>query len=167
MTQTLEIEEGEEMNSYYDAPGTFRAPQSAYPPVADLLTTDLSETVIEEWYTREFPSGTGPGALQRRAQAVAEYRAGLAADAARYEDIRNRGAEALSRYDVEISASGDADAAVRMAMSLKFNHVMYNLRRIEAARRLAPGLLAFIESGAAVTRSETTTETESEQLALF
>jgi hypothetical protein len=167
MTQTIDIEKGQEMNSDEYTPGDFGAPQSAYPHVADLLKTDLSEAVIEEWYTRDFPSGAGPGALPRRAQAVTEYRAKLAADAARYEDIRNRGAEALSRYDVEISASGDADAAVRMAMSLKFNHVMYNLRCIEVARRMAPGLLAFIESGAAVTRSETTTQTEGEQLALF
>jgi hypothetical protein len=153
--------------NYEYQPGDFGAPLADYPPVSDVLTADLSEEAIAEWYMQDFPRGTSAAAQQRRAEAIAQYRASLAADAARYEDIRSRGAEALSRYDVEISASGDADGAVRMALSLKFNHVMYNRRCLEVARRFAPALFAFVESGAAVTRPEATQESECEQLALF
>jgi hypothetical protein len=148
-------------------PGDFGAWLSAYPPVADLLKTDLSEAILDEWYGREFPSGAGPAGLQRRAEALSEYRTNLAADAARYEDIRSRGAEALSPYDIQIASSGDADSAVRMGMSLKFNHVMYNLRLIESARRVAPALVEFLESGATVIQRETCPVNDSEQFALF
>ena len=79
----------------------------------------------------------------------------------------SRGAAALSRHDVECCAQGDADAAVRMALSLKFNHIMFHLRFLESARRIAPALFAFVESGAEMTRHEIAPERECEQLALF
>lgn len=155
------------MQDHDNKPGSFRAQAADYPPVSDALNTDLSAETLAEWYLQDFPRGISAAAQQRRAEAIAQYRANLATDAARYEDIRSRGAEALSRYDVDISASGDADAALRMALSLKFNHVMYNRRCLEAARRIAPSLFAFVESGAEVTRREMTPQSECEQLALF
>jgi hypothetical protein len=161
------MEGDNQMQTYEDKPGSYRAQAADYPPASDVLNTDLSAETLAEWYLQDFPRGTSAAAQQRRAEAIAQYRASLTTDAARYEDIRSRGAEALSRYDVDISASGDADAAVRMALSLKYNHVMYNLRCLEAARRMAPALFAFVESGATVTRREIIPQSECEQLALF
>lgn len=155
------------MRDYEHKPGDFGTPLADYPPVSDVLKTDLSSEDMEAWHMLDFPRGGSPAAQQRRAEAIAQYRASLATDAARYEDIYSRGAEALSRYDIEIAASGDANVAVRMAMSLKFNHIMYDLRCLESARRFAPALFAFVESGATITRQKIARESECEQLALF
>lgn len=50
-------------------------------------------------------------------------------DKRRYQDIVERGAEALSRYDREIAHSSDAMARAT-ALSLKYNHIRYGLGRL-------------------------------------
>jgi hypothetical protein len=155
------------MQNYEYKPGDFGASAAAYPPAEAIIQKDLSGDELAEWYLSDFPRGTSPSTQQRRAEAIAEHRAELIKDAQQYEDIRSRGAAALSRHDVECCAQGDADAAVRMALSLKFNHIMFHLRFLESARRIAPALFAFVESGAEMTRHEIAPERECEQLALF
>ncbi len=150
--------------------GHFCAPANVYPVVGEALKADFSGVDLKDWIgVNDFPLGSSANAMAKKAEAITGFRARLAADAERYEDIRINGEAALSRYDVEIAASGSADRAVSTAMALKYNHLMYGLRCIEAARQLAPGLVAFIESGAASEPSQIIADVheESAQLALF
>ncbi len=50
-------------------------------------------------------------------------------DKQRYQEIVERGAEALSRYDREIAHSSDAMARAT-ALALKFNHIRYGMGRL-------------------------------------
>jgi SMC interacting uncharacterized protein involved in chromosome segregation len=60
-----------------------------------------------------------------------EVEAKLAERKQRLEDLETRGAEAMSRYDIEIAAGGDADQAVRTALYLIGNHISYYSRQLE------------------------------------
>lgn len=58
-----------------------------------------------------------------------KIKAELDKDVKRYEEIRAKGADALSQYDR--SMSGDQDA-VATALSLKYSHIVYNAGRLKA-----------------------------------
>jgi len=58
-------------------------------------------------------------------------------DKRRYQEIVERGAEALSRYDREIAHSSDAMARAT-ALSLKYNHIRYGLGRLAWLQAHAP-----------------------------
>lgn len=60
---------------------------------------------------------------------LATERARVEEDKRRYQDIVERGAEALSRYDREIAHTCDAMARAS-ALSLKFNHLRWGLGRV-------------------------------------
>lgn len=66
-----------------------------------------------------------------------KIKAELDKDVKRYEEIRAKGADALSQYDR--SMSGDQDA-VATALSLKYSHIVYNAGRLKAldAKAKAP-----------------------------
>lgn len=60
----------------------------------------------------------------------------LSRDISRYEDIRARGAAALSAYDVDIAAAGDGEQAVRTALRLKTNHISNGKALVAKVSRL-------------------------------
>lgn len=54
----------------------------------------------------------------------------LKQDEQRYEELTDRGVEALSRYDREIAHGGDDDLAWASAIALKYNHIRYGRGRV-------------------------------------
>ena len=74
--------------------------------------------------------------LDRR---LGEARQSLADAIARYQDIRARGAEALSHYDRTISSGGRDDMAVATALSLTASHVSWFKGRIVELQSLIAG----------------------------
>ncbi|MBA5868105.1 MAG: hypothetical protein GDA67_15540 [Nitrospira sp. CR1.3] len=67
--------------------------------------------------------------LQRMHELLEQERRRVEEDRARYEDIVQRGAEALSRYDREIAHTSD-EMARATALSLKYNHIRLGLSRV-------------------------------------
>lgn len=59
----------------------------------------------------------------------------LAEDESRYQELIDRGAEALSKYDREIAHGGNDDLAWASAVALKFNHVSGGRGRILLVRQ--------------------------------
>ena len=49
---------------------------------------------------------------------------------AELKELNQKGAKALSRYDIEIASGGDADLALRTAKRLVGNHIQYYERLI-------------------------------------
>jgi hypothetical protein len=60
-----------------------------------------------------------------RISKVEVYRRELARSQARLQQLEEQGTAALSRYDIEISAGGNADLALWTARFLVGNHVRY------------------------------------------
>jgi hypothetical protein len=65
---------------------------------------------------------------------------------ARMEELVDKGADALSRYDVEIAAGGDAEKALWTALYLAGNHVRYFTERVQQCDRL-PRQATLFDSG--------------------
>lgn len=86
---------------------------------------------------------TKRGGDQARAQVVSLLQAArekLADDVARYNDLRERGVDALSNYDLGIAYSGDAVMGVRQTLRLKEGHILYQRKRIGVLRELEASL---------------------------
>lgn len=77
---------------------------------------------------QELPKNPAKRAEKLRTM-LAEERQRVEEDKWRYQEIVERGAEALSRYDREIAHSND-EMAVATALSLKYNHIRYGLGRV-------------------------------------
>ena len=65
---------------------------------------------------------------------------------ARMEELVEKGEGALSRYDVEVAAGGDAEKALWTALYLTGNHVRYFTERVQECVRL-PRQATLFESG--------------------
>jgi hypothetical protein len=61
----------------------------------------------------------------------AEIESKLAERKQRLEDLETRGAEALSKYDIQIAFGGDADLAIRTSTQLVRNHIASYSRQLE------------------------------------
>ena len=59
------------------------------------------------------------------------YRQQLAQSEERLRDLQERGADALSSYDINIAHGGDAEQALRTAKWLVGNHVAYFRANLE------------------------------------
>ncbi|RIK67138.1 MAG: hypothetical protein DCC65_07925 [Planctomycetota bacterium] len=77
---------------------------------------------------RELPKNLSKRREKLRVMLASEQ-ARLEEDKRRYQEIIQRGAEALSRYDREIAHSSD-EMARATALSLKYNHLRYGLGRV-------------------------------------
>lgn len=120
--------------------GHMATPRAFYPPVADVLSTDLSGHDLK-YYRDSFPQ-----AKASQVEAIREYLHALDTRAKRYEHVRVRGEAAISRYDIEVAASGSVDLAVNTATALTYNHIIYTRLCLLAAFQLAPSLVAYIEA---------------------
>lgn len=85
-------------------------------------------------FGRDLPK-SGPKRLVRARVLLKAEEEGLAKDCARYLDIVERGAEALSQFDREIAHGGDLDMARASALALKHNHISNRLGRIAILER--------------------------------
>lgn len=76
------------------------------------------------WALEKLPREPGVrlAALEAR---IAEQQAKNAADASRYDDIRARGLDAMSDYDITISSGGRPLDALHSALTFKTNHITY------------------------------------------
>jgi hypothetical protein len=111
---------------------------SRYPAAASIMAQPVGAVASWVGFERE---AKNKGKLMA---AIAKFFADLKRDLARYEDIRLRGAKALSDYDRNMQ--GD-EGAVRTALALKFNHVKYSRWHLDYALRTWPELYAMAESG--------------------
>ncbi len=103
----------------------------AAPPIAvEDIGPDLD---VGRHIERDLPKNRAKRTARMRAM-LAEERQRVEEDRRRYQDIVERGAEALSRYDREIAHTSD-EMARATALSLKYNHL-----------RWGQGRLAWLES---------------------
>lgn len=99
---------------------------NATPTPVEMIIGDIE---LGQFIERELPKNPA----KRRAkmqQLLSEEKAHLEIDKKRYQEIVERGAEALSLYDREIAHTSD-EIARATALSLKYNHIRYGLGRIE------------------------------------
>lgn len=107
----------------------FHAGDSAMPvPVDEIPTDDQAGQFVE----RDLPKNPAKR-LMRLRELFARESQQLEADRARYMEIVERGAEALSRYDREIAHTSDAMARAT-ALALKYRHVSLGLGRVKWIR---------------------------------
>jgi len=83
---------------------------------------------IGKYIERELPKNPAKRAVRLR-ELLAKERERVVEDKRRYQEIVDRGAEALSRYDREIAHSCD-EMARATALSLKYNHICYGMGRV-------------------------------------
>ena len=65
---------------------------------------------------------------QERCQSARDL---LASSKVRLADLETRGIEAMSKYDIEIAHSGNAQQTLDTALWLKRNHIAYATRELE------------------------------------
>ncbi|MBI1827334.1 MAG: hypothetical protein HY287_04035 [Planctomycetes bacterium] len=108
------------------------------------------------WLAERLPKNKAKRTQKLRDMFVHEQEA-LAADKARYADIVERGAEALSRYDRTIAHTSDA-MAVATSLALKYTHVSLGLSRVawltSELERLSPGTLVSRSARSCATHPE-------------
>ena len=76
---------------------------------------------------------------EQLSQLLADQLRQLDDDKARYRDIVERGALALSEYDRSIAYGGDHELAVASSLALKFNHICNGLGRVRWLRQQLEG----------------------------
>jgi hypothetical protein len=74
---------------------------------------------------------------------LAYYTEELKKSQARLKELNRLGANALSRYDIQIAHQGDADEALRTAKRLVGNHISYFREKIAELKR-KPTQLALL-----------------------
>ncbi|HKQ47578.1 MAG TPA: hypothetical protein VJZ71_05885 [Phycisphaerae bacterium] len=126
-----------EPNDRYDPshPWHYLAEGDAAAPVpVDAIEPDID---VGKFIERELPKNHVKRKEKLRTLLEQESQR-VAHDKRRYQEIVERGAEALSRYDREIAHTGD-EIAVATALALKHNHIRYGLGRVAWLQRaLAP-----------------------------
>jgi hypothetical protein len=98
---------------------------NAAPIPVEQIEPDLD---VGRFIERELPKNPAKRLEKLRAALSAEQ-ARVEADKRRYQEIIEKGAEALSRYDREIAHTSD-QMAVATALALKYCHIRYGLGRI-------------------------------------
>lgn len=96
----------------------------------------------------EVPAADGEGCYNERClpknpskrerkihELLAAERLGLESATGRYQEIAERGARALTRYDREIAYGGNDDLARASSLALTFNHIAWHRGRVEWLER--------------------------------
>ena len=73
---------------------------------------------------------------KREIEQCDRYREEMARSRSRVDELADKGADALSRYDIEVAASGDVERALWTALYLSGNHVRYFTEKIAECDRL-------------------------------
>lgn len=111
---------------------------NASPVPIDAIEPDID---VGKFIERDLPKN--PVKRKQKLQAMLEQETQrVAEDKRRYQEIVERGAVALSRYDREIAHTSD-EMARATALALKFNHIRYGLGRVawlEACLGVKPSL---------------------------
>jgi hypothetical protein len=95
---------------------------------------------------RRWDSQTARNMGRKEEDRCRRYREGRDRAHARMEELVDKGADALSRYDVEIAAGGDAEKALWTALYLAGNHVRHFTELIQECDRL-PRQATLFEAG--------------------
>lgn len=112
---------------YYLRRGDFQKPV----PLADIPPAEAAGQFISEKWPRN------PAKREAKIrQMLSDQAAQLKEDEARYQELIERGADALSVYDKTISSGGDVELALATAMSLKYNHVSNGRGRVNHLQNL-------------------------------
>lgn len=98
---------------------------NAVPIPVDEIQPDLD---VGKYLERELPKNPAKRAEKLRAL-LSHERERVQQDKRRYQDIAERGAEALSRYDREIAHTSD-EMARASSLALKYNHIRFGLGRL-------------------------------------
>jgi len=99
---------------------------SAPPLLADIPGRSTTENQIGTKFSK---NPTKRRALL--AQMATDQRRQLAEDERRYQELVDRGVDALSRYDREISSGGNEDLAWATAIALKYSHICWGRGRAQ------------------------------------
>lgn len=67
-----------------------------------------------------------------------DYRKELEKDWLRRRDLKRRKCRALSRYDIDIAASGNKHSALCTALMLKKNHIRYDMMNLAEVQQPLP-----------------------------
>jgi hypothetical protein len=98
---------------------------NAQPIPVDQIEADLD---IGRFIERELPKNPKKRA-EKLQSLLSQERERVEHDKRRYQEIVERGAEALSRYDREIAHTSD-EMARASSLALKYNHIRYGLGRV-------------------------------------
>jgi hypothetical protein len=98
---------------------------NAQPIPLEQIEPDLD---MGRFIERELPKNPAKRREKLRAL-LAQEQERVEEDKRRYQEIVEKGAEALSRYDREIAHTSD-EMAVATALALKYNHIRYGLGRV-------------------------------------
>lgn len=90
---------------------------------------------------------------EREVERCDRYREEPARSRSRRDALVDQGADALSRYDVEVAAGGDAERALWTARSLSGNHVRSFAEKVAECDRL-PRQQTLFEAPPPATRGE-------------
>lgn len=85
---------------------------------------------LGQYIEHELPK-SGARRVARIRQLLDEERRQLVADRLRYQELVERGIEALSHYDRYSVFLGDEELEVATALSLKYNHISWHRGRVE------------------------------------
>ncbi len=106
-----------------------------------------------QWYIDDFrvPGTGGERARQHVTMLTDAAQQQLSGDIERYNELRTRGLDALSDYDIGVAYSGDALVALRQALRTKEGHILFQRRRLAVLAEVHESL-----SESAVTGRDTT-----------
>lgn len=110
---------------------------------AETLVSPLDEVIeakTREWYLKDFAIPKNPGKAEEHvASLTAASERDLTADIERYNDLRTRGVDALSDYDIGVAYSGDALMALKQSLRAKQSHILFQRRKLALLGELATG----------------------------
>ena len=69
----------------------------------------------------------------------------LQRDFERYNDLREKGQGAVSEFDINICAGGNAARALGQALQLKTNHITYGKTKVRAYKKYLAGQIEGVE----------------------
>jgi len=107
------------------------------------------DSKTRQWYIDDFrvPRGGGERArkhLDALAEAATQQ---LSDDIERYNDLRIRGVDALSDYDIGVAYSGDALVALRQTLRTKEGHILFQRRRLAVLVDVSKAATESIQTG--------------------
>lgn len=107
------------------------------------------DSKTRQWYIDDFrvPRGGGERArkhLDALAEATTQQ---LSDDIERYNDLRIRGVDALSNYDISVAYSGDALVALRQTLRAKEGHILFQRRRLAVLAEVSKAVAESLETG--------------------
>ncbi|NIF40076.1 hypothetical protein F3J14_04005 [Burkholderia sp. Tr-862] len=107
------------------------------------------DSKTRQWYIDEFrvPRAGGERARSHLDALADAAKQQLSDDIERYNDLRIRGIDALSNYDIGVAYSGDALVALRQTLRTKEGHILFQRRRLAVLDEVSKAVSASVQTG--------------------